>query len=324
MRRYSFSFLLLTLSLLACSCRPNGRGQTDGGVSVAVSDSLRDAALVLPLPVVPTTLTAPEERAAYILGHFWDLMDFRDTLRSHDRAFMEQNLVNFISLFPHARLEDSREGIGRLLRQAATDSVVLRHVCDIAEHYLDDPNSPMRNEDYYILFLEEMLRQPGLPDLSRLRPSARLATARKNRPGTVAADFAYVTRGGGRHTLHATHAKRLLLIFYDPACSHCTEIFDVLRESHVLDRLISDRELGVLAVYTEGDRKLWDDTKDSMPREWTVAIDDSRIVERGLYSLPAMPVIYLLDNDKKVIMKDADLYTLDDILENRGGFIPNP
>lgn len=42
-----------------------------------------------------------------------------------------------------------------------------------------------------------------------------------------------------------------------------------------------------------------------MPQEWTVGIDNSRIVERELYSLPAMPVIYLLDKDKRVLLKDS-------------------
>ena len=50
-------------------------------------------------------LTASEERAEYIISRFWDGMDFADTLRSRDRQFMEQNFVNFLSLFPHARQE---------------------------------------------------------------------------------------------------------------------------------------------------------------------------------------------------------------------------
>lgn len=258
----------------------------------------------LRLPDVPPSLTAPEERASYIIAHFWDGMDFGDTLRCRDRAFMEQNFVNYLSLFPHARPEALPTHIARLLERAAADSQCLDLVNDLAEHYLDDPNSPMRNEEYYILFLEGLLRLPGLPEAERLRPAYRLEMARKNRPGTTATDFAYTDRHGNRRTLHATRGKRLLLLFYDPACSHCSQILDGLRESAVIADLIANKDLSVLAVYTEGDRRLWDKTKASLPREWSVAIDESRIVERELYALPAMPVIYLLDGQKTVLLKD--------------------
>lgn len=289
--------------LLLSGCRNGGQRdvQDKPAAETAAGEIPPDE---LPLPEVPPSLTAPEDRAAYIIAHFWDELDFSDTLRSRDRAFIEQNFVNYISLFPHAGPEALPAHIDRLLERAAADSQCLDLVNDLAEHYLDDPNSPMRDEEYYILFLEGLLRLPGLSETERIRPAYRLQTAKKNRPGTTAADFTYTDRGGGRRTLHATRGKRLMLLFYDPACSHCSQILDGLRGSAVIAGLIANRELSVLAVYTEGDRRLWDDTKASLPQEWTVAIDESRIVERELYALPALPVIYLLDGQKTVLLKD--------------------
>lgn len=222
----------------------HGRQRATHGGDNSSADTLQGSPRELPLPEVPALLTAPEERAAYVLEHFWDGMDFRDTLRSRDRLFMEQCFVNFLSLFPHALPQSLPSPVGRLLQRAAVDSVAFRLVNSLAEHYLDDPNSPMRNEEHYILFLEALLSLPGLPEAERIRPAYRLETTRKNRPGTIAA-------------------------------------------------------------YTEGDRRLWDETKAALPQEWTVGIDNSRIVERELYSLPAMPVIYLLDKDKRVLLKDS-------------------
>ena len=265
----------------------HGRQRATHGGDNSSADTLQGSPRELPLPEVPALLTAPEERAAYVLEHFWDGMDFRDTLRSRDRLFMEQCFVNFLSLFPHALPQSLPSPVGRLLQRAAVDSVAFRLVNSLAEHYLDDPNSPMRNEEHYILFLEALLSLPGLPEAERIRPAYRLETTRKNRPGTIAADFAYTDHRGKRQTLHGTPAPRLL------------------QESPALTRLIAAGELAVLAAYTEGDRRLWDETKAALPQEWTVGIDNSRIVERELYSLPAMPVIYLLDKDKRVLLKDS-------------------
>lgn len=291
----------------ACFFSCNGQGQAARNAEQAIADTLQGNVYELPLPEVPSVLAAPEERAEYIISRFWDGMDFADTLRSRDRLFMEQNFVNFLSLFPHAKQEALPPHIGKLLKRAAADSVAFDLVNDIAERYLDDPNSPMRCEEYYILFLEELLRLPRLSEYDRIRPAYRLETAKKNRPGTVATDFSYTDRNGNRQTLHSTQGKQFLLLFYDPACSHCSEILNDLHERPILDKLVSAKELTVLAVYTEGDRKLWDETKEAMPQEWIVSIDDSNIVERELYALPAMPVIYLLDAGKRVILKDVSV-----------------
>lgn len=277
------------------------------------------SALELPLPQVPSTLTTPEERADYIMIHFWDKMDFRDTLRSHDGEFMEINLVNYLSLFPHGSRQAMEQSLGSLLGRAASDSAALHRVTHIVERYLDDPNSPMRNEEHYIAYLEALLRLPGLPDYERARPAYNLETARKNRPGTVAADFAYIDRNGRRRTLHATAAGRqLLLLFYDPECGHCSEILRQVSESDVVRGCVEDGSLTVLAVYTEGNRELWDQTKASMPQEWTVGFDTDDIVDNERYAIPAMPVMYLLDSDKKVMLKDAPLTAIEERLSGRG------
>lgn len=317
MRQWTYIVVLGGI-LLFCTCTSKGRSTS---TPPTVVDSCEDSVTLkeLPLPDVPSSLTAPEERASYIIAHFWDGMDFGDTLRCRDRAFMEQNLVNYLSLFPHARLETLPTHIDRLLERVAEDSTCLDLVNDLAEHYLDDPNSPMCNEGYYILFLEGLLHLPGLSEAERIRPAYKLEMARKNRPGTTATDFAYTDRHGNRRTLHATRGKRLLLLFYDPACSHCSQILDGLRESAVIADLIANKDLSVLAVYTEGDRRLWDKTKASLPREWSVAIDESRIVERELYALPAMPVIYLLDGHKTVLLKDPSPMQLEAFLDGGNG-----
>lgn len=313
MRQYVLYIVISTVVLYSCSCETcrkaadNQRAKTTGVYS----------AIELPLPEVPSDLTAPAERAGYIMEHFWDGMDFGDTLRSHDFMFMELNLVNFMSLFPHGDEQACSRSIGSLLGKTAADTVAFNLVTDIMERYLDDPNSPMRDENSYILYLEELLRQPGLSEYDRIRPAYKLATARKNRPGMTATDFAYIDRSGHRQTLHSTAAdRRLLLLFYDPDCGHCSEILRQVSESAVITGCIGRNELAVLAVYTEGNRELWEKTKSSMLQEWTVGFDTDSIVERELYSIPAMPVMYLLDSDKKVLLKDTSLPDIEERLTN--------
>ena len=103
--------------------------QQSSMVASIVTDTV---ALDLPLPAIPSALRTPHERAAYLLTHFWDSMDFADTLRSRHPAFMEQNLVNFLSLFPHAQTEARTGAVKILMQRAESDKTLYLLLAELA------------------------------------------------------------------------------------------------------------------------------------------------------------------------------------------------
>lgn len=271
------------------------------------AQTLKSDTPVLPLPVVPATLRTPQERAAYILTHFWDGLDFADTSLSHRSDFMEQSFVNFLSVFPYAESSDAQASVTALMQRAQSDTGAYRLLVNLVEKYLYEPNSPMRQEDYLIWFLEDITRNPVLNLLEKRRPDMLLTAARKNRPGHAAADFSFLTREGRRQTLYDTPGERTLLIFYDPLCEHCAEILEELQNSTALSSALRKGSLSVLAIYADGNRAAWDSTANLLPATWTVGFDLSGNIRQGLYALPAMPALYLLDPNKTVLLKDAPL-----------------
>lgn len=296
--------ILCCTCCIACTAGPAKQNRSGAEAGTAMGDTLRMREL--PLPEVPVTLRDPASRAAYIVNHFWDGLEFGDTLRSRNSGFMEQNFANFISLFPHADPESLAPAVRTLMGKARADSAAYMLLTDIAEKYLYDPNSPMLSEDYYILFLEQMVDSPLLGEYGSMRPRYQLEAARKNRPGMTAADFPYLTRNGRRATLHTTSAKEyLLLLFYDPECGHCKEIMAQLEQDSLLADRVRSGRLKVLAICAEEDLEAWKRTASSLPRQWTVGFDTGNIYEQGLYVVRAMPTLYLLDKDKRVVLKDV-------------------
>lgn len=177
----------------------------------------------------------------------------------------------------------------------------------VADTQVVADTSPKHKEAVYIEYLQQLLRMPNLNEEDRTRAEYYLKMARKNRIGTVATDFSFTTREGKRMKLSQFKAENLVLVFYDPECPHCGEILDRLYLSPRLQQAMAIGKAKVLAVYTEGNRKLREKTKGDMPMEWTIAMDESRIVDRNLYDISAMPMVYLLDKDKRVIIKDAKI-----------------
>ena len=288
--------ILISLCLLGCrqgdKVSDNNRFGNGEQKSVNTSE--------LPMPDVPDSLQSVEERAAYVVAHYWDAMDFTDRALSLDTAFIEQNFANFAAILPMSPPDEADRAVAALVSRAGADPKAFSLIASTAEKYLDDPNSPMRDEETYIHFLRHISEAPFLSDVERIRPRHRLADALKNRPGSQAADFGFVDRSGSSTTLMRELAPNPLnlLIFYDPDCSQCKEIMGRL------SALALPQEVGIIAVDVEDDHDAWQRTKDSLPARWQVGFATTPVLYDGLYVLAASPTLYLLDSTGKVILKD--------------------
>ena len=209
-----------------------------------------------------------------------------------DSMDVNKNIIHFID-----RIRDNAAML------AVADSLV--------DQVLYNPMSPMRNEEMYIMFLREFLRCDSFPDNLRWREVENIRIVSQNRPGMIANDFRFIDRDGVTASLHSLFTpeerSKLLLIFYDPDCSNCHKILSSLATDPKINSDIDNGTLRVLAVYTEGDRDLWERTKGDMPRNWRVAYDLSGIVENDLYDLPSMPSLYMLSSTGRVELKDSSI-----------------
>lgn len=204
----------------------------------------------------------------------------------------------------------SEKALRRFFSEISADTAALRKVAEQAECHLNNPASPARNEGSFISVATALLAAENLPVDVRDRFEEHLRLARLNRPGTIATDFNYVDRHGNRSNLHSLQSPRTMVVFYDPECPHCKEILDQLAANPRINAAIANKKLTVLAIYTEGKTDVWKNALDEMPPNWLIGCDQSGIVENDLYDLPAMPIVYLLDSEKRVILKDPNPNTL--------------
>lgn len=258
---------------------------------------------------VPDTLTSPPTRAAYVTEHYWDNYDFTDTTLLSLPEVSEQGFADYISILGSVEPEMARRSIGIFLKKASAEPKTRDHFLSLAEKYLYDPNSPMRSEELYICVVESYLADKNVPEMSRLRPESQLETLRKNRVGTPAADFRYETIGGAKGSLYRIKTPYTLVYFNNPECENCHITTSRMKNSPTLNEMIRDKQLTILSIYPDGQVEIWREHAADFPSNWVVAYDKGRTIDAGrLYDLRAIPSLYLLDKDKKVLMKDADLW----------------
>lgn len=266
------------------------------------------------LPQIPPVLTSPGERASYLVAHYWDGFDFSDTTLISRPEITEQAFADFLDVLPHVSPDESVKALRRLITSASANRSMLMYFAELAEKYLYDPNSPFRNEEFYIPVLEYIVSSPGLAEVYKIRPRYRLELALKNRPGDVATDFAYTQPDGKGGRLSGIKSEYTLLFFNNPDCADCISTKAFIVRSSVFGKLLTGRRLAVVAVYPEEDLVLW--RKTVYPPEW---INGSNPALSGarLYDLKAMPTLYLLDKNKRVILKDVPVERIEEWLTGR-------
>lgn len=270
-----------------------------------------DSGTELPLPVVPSSLRSPGERAGYIIEHFWDALDFGTDERAKDKNFLEQTFVNYLSVFPFAEKEQQKEAVRILMEGAERNAEAYGYLAELADKYLYSSDSPMMSEEIYILFLEQIVSSEALDETHKVRPRAQLTAALKNRPGMKVPDFDFVTREGEERSLYGIErAREKLLIFYDPDCTHCMQVISELKTNDLIKGLSSSGKLEVLAIYSGEDRDFWQQNADMLPSEWTVGYEDGTVQDEELYVIRELPTLFLLDEENNVLLKEPDIEKL--------------
>ena len=313
MNRYG---LLIGILLLLASCRAKP-GTAEVRESVPTDSTVVQAQF--PFPEIPATLTEPEARKAYLLTHYWERFDFADTTLVNNRDVTEQGFVNFIALLADGTTTEelTRESLKNWCTGFIAKDHARRVLMKTADDYLYNPNSPFYNEGLYGVYLETLLDVLPTDDVQRSTYNFRLKLVKRNNPGDRATDFTYYLPDGNRCTLAATPVKgdRLLLVFYDPECESCHAVLGQMTASAALAKAVQTGQISVLAIYTEGNEEVWRKALPDMPEGWTIGADHESVKTGALYDLKAMPSLYLLDGQKKVLLKDAAFEEISRFLE---------
>lgn len=266
------------------------------------------------LPAIPDTLQTVESRSSYLVAHYWDRFSFADSLQFMNQPEMvEQALVDYVDLFRLVPAAEAENSLSALMDQASVTLNGFLFFYNTLEKYLYDATSPMRNESLFIPVLQKMMASNKLNDDDKLRPAMLLKSVSKNKVGSMAADFSYTKPDGSQHQLSEVQTPLTLLLFFDPECDDCHQVIMRLEKTDVLNQLTADRQLTVLAVYPGENKRLWQTMAQHMLPTWEIGMDESQtIYNKELYDILGFPSMYLLDQQKTVILKDASLTALEE------------
>ena len=267
--------------------------------------SAQEQETTFPFPAMPDSLREPTARLKFLLEHYWSVFNFDDTSDAN-RATAEQGFVDYINLM---QLADSAV-------QAASARIFVDSISQkehrqlqfnkLINHYLDNPESPMRNDVTYVHLLRAMPKTPQRTFL--------IQALTKNTPGTVAADIPLgdaicscdastpglsgesgKSPGAPERRLHQVQSPTTLLVLYDPFCGHCLEMMPKINEM-----MKEGYASQTCAIY--------------------INVEQNTKANEAYY-ISSLPALYLLDSEKKVLVKEGSLEQIEKTLKalNEGG-----
>ncbi|MEI6679537.1 MAG: DUF5106 domain-containing protein [Mariniphaga sp.] len=303
---------LILIYLLVISClHPTGKHQESTPLN-QVSNGYQP-------PVIPLMLNSPEQKSAFLVEHYWDNFDFKDTSQLKDITIQEQIFADFLGIVTQVSPQKASHGIKILMNRAEISQNTSLFFYRMAEKYLFHPNSPLRNDSLYEKFLELACGSMVIDSVSKFRFQKQYEMAQRNKPGHKATDFNFTLKNGSHSMLYHINAGLLLLYFYNPECAECKVIRSKLTQSKLILQLEAKGLIRILSLYTDKELNLWENHYSELPGSWINGYDKGTVIQqKELYDLKAIPSLYLLGGDKTVLLRDATIEQIEGYLQFHG------
>lgn len=326
-----------------CAGGNNGVATTSGSAAatptIAPGAQYRD----FPMPKLPSTMMDRESKAEYLAEHYWEayfagsatackatackatagsgaagngaaakFINDTSAVLGVKKPALEQAMANYIRILDSCPLAQAQKSITKLFEGVSAaqtaDSTTHAYVIfrELVEKYMYDPNSPLRDEDYFLPYVSALATSPLTEE--DLRPSYEFQAqmCSLNRAGTPAPDFKFKTPEGKIRSLYGVNAYATVLFFSNPGCTACKEITEALTSIPDVGNLVASGRLAIVNIYIDEELDKWREYLPNYPSYWICGYDHKYIIRKDLlYNVRAIPSLYLLDAEKKVICKDA-------------------
>lgn len=266
------------------------------------------------MPRPPAELKGVPARAGWLVEHYWDLADMDALSRAHadaeaEASVLEQSFVNYLSLFPLTESDSLCAASVNALMLAAdpvsaavpdSDSGqdggrILEALSSLADKYLFDLDSPMADDEKYLLFIDASLLCKGISATRRDLLCYRKNVLMNNRVGTLVEDFSFEAPDGRLIDFSDIPGQRLLLLF-DISCQDCLEMVKALEAS-------PEDGVTVVAVAVNATRKDFRKFAASLPSGWVCGFDSTHTVNGSAFALRHLPELMRIAPDGTVLGK---------------------
>ncbi len=141
----------------------------------------------------------------------------------------------------------------------------------------------------------------------------RVAMIKPNFLGNYAPELVMWDTLGNEINLRNIDAEFTVLYFYAPDCGHCKKKTPILYEAY--PDLVA-KGVEILAICTTTDEKEWKEFIRTNDLGWINLADlENKTYVKYYYDIRSTPTVYILDKDKKILLKKIDALEIPQVIE---------
>ena len=252
----------------------------------------------------------------YFKAHYWDNVDFSDDRMLRTPIFQNKVKTYTNQLTPQAP-DSIIASVDTIIEKSKANKEVFKYCVATLTNFYE--NSKIMGFDKIFVHLSEKYY---LSDLAfwadstlKAKIHERVEKIKPNILFTVAHNLAMPDTAFVMHALHNIKSKYTVLAFWDPTCSHCK--IEIPKLLHYYDSVKTKKSLEVFAVGIESDMDVWKKYIRENKLDW-INVSDlyNQTNFRSFYDIYSTPVIYLLDDRKRIIAKRLDTEKLSEFIDD--------
>lgn len=235
-------------------------------------------------------------------AHYFDHTDFADE-RLLRNTFWHSFFDGFFARHVVAQPDSLMRGIDEVLAKMPRNGAFYQFALLRLTQFFEQNESPGADR-IFVHLVDKYLGKDETPwlDIATLERLAYKADAhRPNLTGSLAVNIELADEQGKTHTLYGLKAPVTMLVFYSPLCEHCKEMMPKIYQTY-LD--YTPKGLTAMALNTDKQQVYWKKFVDQQGWQW-IDLASAQGIENleKQFSAVNLPVIYLLDKDKRIVAK---------------------
>ena len=268
------------------------------------------------IPTIPENVENPQLfRYEYYKNNFWKGIDISNPglLRT---PLLDAKIKDYLDNVIIQQSDSVIKEVDILIAQASSSKEAFRYLLITVVNKYE--SSPVIDFDKVFVHIIENYYLTGKADdwvnketLDKLRN--RVNMIKPNFLGNDAPQLILWDSLGTELNLRSIDADYTVLYFYDPDCGHCKKKTPVLYEAY--PELV-EKGVEILAICTATDEQKWKDFIKKNDLGWINLADlESKTYVKYYYDIRSTPTVYILDKDKKILLKKIDALDVPDVID---------
>jgi peroxiredoxin len=251
----------------------------------------------------------------YMRAHYWDNFDFSDQ-RLLVTPILYNRMKAFMDNMTYQIIDSLNASADIIVEKSRANKEVFKYVVYwLTSTYESSPIMGMEGVFVHMTEKYYMTKQAFWVDSAQnVKITQRAMTLKPILIGKYAPNLVLKDSLLRDVTLYDVHKKFTIVYFWDYNCSHCKKVTPVLLEWY---HTAKSKGVEIYAVGTETNAEEWKKYIREHKLDWINVFDPNHQTGfKQTYDIYSTPVIYVLDENKKIIAKRLDVEQLDGLLEH--------